>query len=482
MAIFLTKFSNKIKNLNEPIRTILFHSTKDRIFVQKDALKSISVIICFGWILSVIGQDQKNVILQDHWIDTSFEAGAENARFNDVWGFTQKGENYAVIGSSQGSHFFHIVDQKLIEIDFEAGKFQNRYVEHRDFKTYKNYLYGVCDEGTSSLQIFDLSYLPDSVHKVYDSSLFFQICHNIYIDTATAKLFASGANNIGMLVFDLSNPTEPLLIESFNSVNYVHDCYVRNDTAFLNCGFDGLQIYNFASSPPAELGMIDFYPNQGYNHSGWLAPTKKNYVFIDETKGTKLRFCEWNENLGSISITETFATSNYQDYVPHNIILLDYLAFVAYYNNGFRIFDLSVAPFKEIGVYDTFLDNTNYKLNGAWGVYVFEKSNQILISDRQNGLFLFSFPILLLNQPPSGTIVSSTPFLDENSYLIPRDNLAEKGLFFSIYAADGSLVYEQENYLNYVQLPLILSAGTYIYSIYNSFGDLIETGKFVKGN
>ena len=427
-------------------------------------------------------QDQKNVVLLDHWIDTSFIAGLENARFNDVWGFEHEGQNYGVIGSSQGTHIFQINANELKEIDFKPGRFQNRYVEHRDFKTYKNYLYGVCDEGTSSLQIFDLAYLPDSVHKVYDEALYFQICHNIYIDTVHAKLYASGPNNLGMQIFDISNPTSPLLIESFNKVDYVHDCYVRNDTAFLNCGFDGLHVYNFSTSPPIELGIIDFYPNQGYNHSGWLAPTKNAYVFIDETQGTKLRFCEWETSLSDIRITETFATKNYEDYVPHNVILLDNLAFVAYYNEGFRIFDLSTKPFKEIGVYDTFLEDTKYKLNGAWGVYIFEETNQILISDRQNGLFLFSFPIQILNTANYGTFVSSAPFLDENGFLIPRDYLNEKELYFSIYNINGQLIYEQENYLNYVQIPLSIAAGAYIFSISNQFGDRVESGKFIKGN
>lgn len=420
--------------------------------------------------------------LSDHWLDTSFIAGSGNARFNDVWGFEHQGKNYGVMGSSQGTHVFQITQNELIEIDFQPGRYQNRYVEHRDFKTYKNYLYGVCDEGTSSLQIFDLNYLPDSLYKVYDEALYFQICHNIYIDTLTAKLYAAGPNNMGMQIFDISNPIDPVLIETFNSVDYVHDCFVRNDTAFLNCGFDGLQVYYFGNSPPTELGIIDFYPNQGYNHSGWLANTKNAYVFIDETKGTKLRYCEWNTSLSEIRITETFATKAYQDYVPHNVILLDNLAFVAYYNEGFRIFDLSSKPFKEIGIYDTFLEDTNYKLNGAWGVYIFENTNQILISDRQNGLFLFSFPIQLLNQPHQGTFISAVPFLDENGYLIPRDYLNEKELYFSIYAIDGQLIYAQENYLNYVHIPLSIASGTYVFTIYNQFGERVESGNFVKGN
>ena len=69
----------------------------------------------------------------------------------------------------------------------------------------------------------------------------------------------------------------------FTAVNYVHDCYVTNDTAFLNCGFDGLQVYNFATIPPLQLGLMDFYAGQGYNHSGWLYEDKSKYVLIDES-------------------------------------------------------------------------------------------------------------------------------------------------------------------------------------------------------
>lgn len=434
--------------------------------------------------LSILGfsQTQKNVVLLDQWTDTTITPGLEEAIFNDVWGFSREGNDYCVIGSNIGTHFFQIEDEKLIYLDFQPGKYQNQYVEHRDFKVYGDYLYGVCDEGTSSLQIFDLSHLPDSAEKVYDSALFFQICHNIYIDTVKAKLFACGPNNAGMQVFDLTNPVDPVLDYHFTEVDYVHDCYVRNDTAFLNCGFDGLYIYDFEPATPTQLGILDFYPNQGYNHSGWLSPAGDKYAFIDETEGTKIKLCEWGESLATISISETFGTSDYVDFVPHNVILLDNLAFISYYNEGFRIFDISKAPVREIGVYDTFDADTDYKLNGAWGVFVMEGKNQILISDRQNGLFLFSFPIDVLNADNSGTFVTSVPFLDENSVLVPRDHLRSDQLTFTIAAADGRIVYWQENFLNYVNIPLEIAPGTYVFTIYDEFGDYLESGKFVKAN
>ncbi|MDA7804020.1 choice-of-anchor B family protein [Crocinitomix sp.] len=445
-------------------------------------MKYLALFILLSTSFLNFAQFQKNVTLLDQWADTSLPKGSEDAVYNDVWGFYKEGRQYCVMGSSQGTHFFEIVGDELVELDFEPGAYQSPYVVHRDFKIYKNYLYAVCDEGTSSLQIFDISHLPDSASKVYDKQTFFQICHNIYIDTLNAKLYACGANNAGMQVLDISDPINPVLDYVFHELPYVHDCYVRNDTAFLNCGFDGLYVYDFSGDTPAELGILDFYPAQGYNHSGWLSPDGRTYAFIDETKGTKVKICRWTTDLSAISIVDYCATRRYQDYVPHNVILLDNLAFVAYYNEGFRVYDISRGPFREIGMYDTFPTGTNYKLNGAWGIYVFPEKDQIIVSDRQNGLFLFSFPIRTFNSPNQKTYVSSTPFITANSILVPRTHLGDEQLTFSITTIDGKVIYEQENYKNYVNIPLNLAAGTYAYVILDEYKDLLEAGKFVIGN
>lgn len=467
--------------INETIRRLFRSETPKKacIFVEMTLIKKVAFIIALVLSVPLQAQDIKNVTLLDHWTDTTITPGLEEAIFNDVWAFEVDGNDYCVIGSNIGTHFFQINGNKLNFIQFQPGKFQGQYAEHRDFKTYRNYLYGVCDEGTSSLQIFDLQYLPDSVSKVYDSDEHFQIAHNLYIDTAKAKMYVSGPNNLGLQIFDLSNPADPEMINYFTDVDYVHDCYVRNDTAFLNCGFDGLWVYDFSGSP-VQLGILDFYPNQGYNHSGWLSPDGQKYAFIDETQGTKIRLCDWSETLADISVSETFGTDQYEDYVPHNIILLDYLAFVSYYNEGLRIYDLSQAPYREIGAYDTFLPETDYLLNGAWGVYVLEDRNQLLVGDRQNGLFLFSFPIQELNHPRRETFVSAAPFITEDGYIIPREYLDEAALTFSVFSASGEIVYDQANFLNYMKVPLSLAAGVYHYSIYDQFGDLIETGSFVR--
>lgn len=429
----------------------------------------------------VFTQSGYNVDLLDQWTDTTLLTGPENAIFSDVWGFKMNEENYCALGSTEGTHIFKIENNKLVEVDFKKGKYASLLVQHRDFKTYNNYLYAVCDEGQSSLQIFDLSYLPDSVSTVYDSDYFFKTSHNIFIDTNQAKLYVCAPNNVGMRILDISNPVMPQLYYDFNAVNYVHDCYVTNDTAFLNCGFSGLQIYNFASLPPMQLGLMDFYAGQGYNHSGWLSEDKSKYVFIDETKGKKVKVCD-SQSLINIEVSSTYGTQDYEDYVPHNVQIYSDFAFISYYNEGLRIVDINnVQSPNEIAFYDMFWQDTDYKLNGAWGVYVFKDSELILVSDRQNGLFLFHFPIQLYRNLNDQSLVSNTPFIDDNSVIIFQSEQLDN-LTFSIYASDGRVVYTQETFKDWVNIPLNLSAGGYVFGVYNTDLSLIANGKFVISN
>jgi len=441
------------------------------------------LLILFSFILSgkLIAQDHKNVVLLDQWTDTSFTASLEDIRFNDVLGFKHNNILYAIIGSTIGTHILKIENNQLKFVDFVPGKYQSVVAEHRDYAVYQNYIYAVCDEGTSSLQIIDFSYLPDSVSVVYDDDLFFQISHTVFIDTAKAKLYACGANNSGMKILDISNPISPSLFYDFTSINYVHDCRVVNDTASLNCGYDGLHIYYFGGGIPIQLGVLDFYADQGYNHSGSISPSGNAYAFTDETEGKKIKLCYLND-LADIKIDELFATSDFSDNVAHDVVLLENIAICSYYKEGLRIFDVANLPIHEIAAYDTYLPDSDFKLNGAWGVFIFENDNLILISDRQSGLFLFYFPIDLFESGADNTYVTNVPFIDENSILITRNNFETDNLYFTIASTNGELVYEQEDYKNWVNIPLTLSAGAYVYAIFNQDKDLLEKGKFVKAN
>jgi len=426
-----------------------------------------------------LAQDFYNVELLSHWTDTSIVVGSGDVRFSDLWGFTVEGNNYSVIGSNMGSHFLEIGEDGTKEVDFKQGAFAGPLVQHRDYKQYKNYIYAVCDEGPSSLQIFDISHLPDSVSTVYDSNLPFTTCHNIFIDTATARLYACGPDGAGLKIFDISDPIEPSLVLNFTNVNYVHDCFVANDTAFLNSGLEGLRIYDFSNiNFPQELGLLSTYQEKGYNHSGWMDDSKKTYCFIDETEGKKIKFCKLENGLANIEVNALFGTKNAIDYVPHNIQIVNGFAFVSYYNEGLRIYDLEQSPIKEVAFFDTYSTESTFKLHGAWGVYVFENEELVILSDRQSGFYSFYFPFSKFRKQTADCQLYGTPFIDEGSQIIiGLEN--EMELLFDIYSISGSIVYRQQMLKNWINIPLSLKTGQYLFKVYSSDKVVKSAGKFV---
>lgn len=358
--------------------------------------KTLILFAMFFSLQFTYSQDSLNVNLLFHWDDNTLPgSSAYNNTFNEIWGFVQNNREYAVIGSTMGTHIFDVTDPvNAVEADFVPGGAQGTNIIHRDFHDYNGYLYMVADEGTNStIQIVDLSYLPDSVQIVYDSNALIRRAHNIFIDTTTAKLYAAGGyttapNNLS--VYSLANPTQPVFLKAFNSAGYVHDLYVLNDTAFLNAGFNGLFIVDFTDTQnPVTINTLTNYPFSGYNHSGWLNDAGNIYVLADETHGMPLKVIDVTDfnNMQVLSTLSSGVTSNS---IPHNIIIKDNYAYVSYYYDGLQIFDISdpLNPVKT-GFYDTSNETNFNSYKGAWGIYPYLPSGNVLISDMQNGLYVF---------------------------------------------------------------------------------------------
>ncbi len=344
-------------------------------------------------------QISKNLTLLDHWFDDSLVTNSTRARFNDCYGFQWNSREYAVIGSTEGTHVFEInSENKLVPKGFVKGRFSDPSVYHRDYAHYQNYLYAVCDEGVSSMQIIDFQYLPDSIRLIKEDTLQFGRVHTLFIDTLNSKLYScthrstTSTQTIAspMKVFSMADPLNLVEIWSGPSdINEVHDCFVRNNIAYLNCGFDGLRVYNFSSIPPLYTESISIYQDQGFNHQGWLTPDGGTYIFADETNGKRVKKCSVNGT--SVQIDRLFGVNWEEQSIPHNMMCDSNFAYIAYYNEGFRIFDLRYTVPREVAFYDTYLEENPFKMNGNWGVYSALPSGRIVVSDCQNGLFIFDF-------------------------------------------------------------------------------------------
>jgi choice-of-anchor B domain-containing protein len=353
--------------------------------------------------IRLMGQPDQLKLL-GHWRDSSIVgSSAYNNAFNEVWGIWNKGREYAVIGSTYGTHFIDITDPgKPIEVARVAGGTSGPQVIHRDYDDYQCYLYAVCDEGSrSSLQIIDFSQLPQKVTVVYDSNEHFIRSHNIYIDIPKARLYTcaeGGANGFFALgLYDISDPVKPQFIGHYNrfggiTAGHVHDAFVRNDTAYLNCGNDGFAIVDFRDPAlPRTLYTLKptEYPFPGYNHSGWLTPDGSKYVMADETHGAPMKlidFSDWDD----VRISGLLGVNRSKLEIPHNpLVSCDY-AYVAYYYDGVQVYDIRNpdAPERKY-YYPTSKIANKGSYEGAWGVYPFFPSGRIAVADMQDGLFIF---------------------------------------------------------------------------------------------
>ena len=350
-------------------------------------------------------QNSLNTELLYHWMDSTIIGTTlyDNA-YNEVWGMVYNNKEFAVIGSTNGTHIFDVTDPiNTIEVAYVAGSDQGAAIVHRDYHDLNGYLYIVCDEGASTLQIVDVSNLPNSFNVVYDSNSLFKRAHNIFIDTSSEHLYVCSETQVGfgnnfnaLHIYDLSNPVNPTHHYTYNDVGHVHDAFVKNDTAFLNCGNQGLRIVDFSMVGPMlqvvhqELGSLTSYPDAGYNHSGWPTSDGNYYVMADENHGNQMKLLDVSSFANPTVLSLFFSDVNVTESMPHNQIIDGHYVYTAHYHDGFYVHDISdpLNPLL-IGFYDTFDPNHHNSYMGAWGVYPFLPSGNILVSDMQTGLYVF---------------------------------------------------------------------------------------------
>lgn len=372
-------------------------------------MKNLLLVFCLFISFNAFSQVEQATLL-GQWSDDSLVGSAafDNA-YNEIWGLALDGREYAVIGTTLGTHIIDVTDPRNpVEIHVVEGAVTGPAIIHRDYHDDGCLLYVVADEPISAnasvrstLQIIDISGLPEEVDVVYDSDELIFRAHNIFLDEPNDRLYAFIANggNIGfsaMRIYDISNPIDPQFVAAYNdlqglSISQVHDGYVLDNMAYLNLGPNGFAIVDFTDPlTPVLMGTLDNYPEQGYNHSGWLSQDGQYYYMADETHGLRMKVLDVSDPT-DIDLVDFFdAGSPAETSIPHNLLVAcDYL-YVSHYYDGLQVYDISdpSTPVR-IAEFDTSLLPDDDGFVGAWGVYPFLPSGNILVSDMQEGLFVF---------------------------------------------------------------------------------------------
>lgn len=342
------------------------------------------------------------------------DLGGPAARGTDCWGWTDlsTGKEYALFCSSTGTYFIDIsngIDPVIVGSLPSHTSASN----WRDVKTYGNYAFVVSEAPGHGMQVFDLTRLRDADTNngpiVFTEDAHyggFGNAHNIVINEANAYAYAVGTNTFsgGPHFVDISDPLVPVASGGYSVDSYSHDAqvvtYTGPDTDYtgseilIGSNENEVVIVDITiKSNPRNIATID-YANIGYTHQGWFTEDMRYFILGDETDEI---------NFGLNSRTLVFDFSDLDNPVEHmtyfgSIAAVDHNGYVkgdtfylANYTGGVRMIDISTINdffFTEIGFFDTFPDSNGASFAGAWNVYPYFPSGNVLVSDINSGMFL----------------------------------------------------------------------------------------------
>lgn len=318
-----------------------------------------------------------------------------NVRLSNIWGWTAPDSTeYALVGTQRGVSIVSLKDPRNpVEVKTVPGSNSI----WRELKTWGNHAYVVTDQsGTSDgLLIIDLSKLPDSVsYTNWRPSILglgtLSRSHTIFIDeNGVCYLFGSNLNNGGAVMLDVkTNPNVPVYLGK-GAPEYIHDGYARNNILYAGEIYDGrFSVYDVTDKNNVQLLASQLTPSR-FTHNTWLSDDNKYLYTTDEVFNAPITAYDVS-NLNDIKELNQFrrAETLNRGVVPHNVHVKGDFLVTAYYTDGVNILDATY-PDKliEVGHFDTY-PGADGGFNGAWGVYPYFPSGNIVVSDIQNGLYV----------------------------------------------------------------------------------------------
>ncbi|MBL0309415.1 MAG: choice-of-anchor B family protein [Bacteroidetes bacterium] len=326
---------------------------------------------------------QKNLSLLGH---LTYSTGVKCSNLTSY--VDSGGREYALVGNTEGLSIVRIDTPTNPKQIFLIPGATGTNAMWREVREYKGYAY-VTTEQASGLMVVDLRYLPDSVryHTVKPGNM--TTSHSIFIDEKGIA-YINGTDK-GQLFLKLdSNLWSPPLIGSFQN-NYVHDNYARNDTMWNACVNNGfikvVDVRNKSTSNQAANTLAVWNTPQNFAHNCWLSDDSK-YLFTTDEKPSSYLTCYDVSNLGSVRETARSKSVDAGTAIMHNTYFKNNYAVSSYYTYGIAIFDvLRKNNLVEVAHYDT-SPTTGSSFNGAWGVWPFLPSGNIIVSDIENGLWI----------------------------------------------------------------------------------------------
>lgn len=353
---------------------------------------------------------------------------------SDIWGHVDLNTNreYAIITLSRGTAVVDVTTPTTPNI---VGVIPGKPSIWRDAKVYQYYddtlnawqayAYITIDQSSDYVSIIDLNELPNRITEVQKSQVVSQ-AHNVYISnvdytfntalegqTPTLQIIGGSTYGGAFHSYSLENPRDITVLDGQSGAGgYTHDgtsMTISDERAARDCGEEGgtctvfldfnekeLKLWNVTNPETPRLLSSTTYDDvpasAKYIHSGWWSEDNQ-YLFVHD------EFDEQNAGLNTTvrvydmsSLTEPTQVTTWTGptrATDHNGYVKGSRYYMSTYQRGLTVLDITdpTRP-QQIGYFDTYPIGNGAALNGAWGVYPYLPSGNILVSDMQSGLFV----------------------------------------------------------------------------------------------
>ncbi|GGW72591.1 choice-of-anchor B family protein [Alteromonas halophila] len=374
-----------------------------------------------------------NLSLLGHVPLSELPTGSSSA--SDIWGHVDLNtmREYAIIGLRRGVAVVDVTDPTSPAV---IGSISGTSTTWRDIKVYqyykhnarewRAYAYVTADLASDGLRVIDLNNLPDSIslattvtsdrraHNVYISNIDYTF--NTALPEGTPQVHLTGSENNGgaWRSYSLDDAAEPELgfVQSQASrSDYTHDAsslFISDSRATTDCvnatasgcsvmldfNENMLRLWDHSQTDDAVELSSESYPNAAYTHSGWWSEDRRYVIVHDELDesesalNTTVHFFD----ISDLTAPQLVATwTGDSKAIDHNGFVRGDRYYMSNYEKGLTVLDISdpTAP-SQIASFDTFPGSDNTAFNGAWGVYPYLPSGNLLVSDIQGGLYILN--------------------------------------------------------------------------------------------
>ena len=341
---------------------------------------------------------------------------------NDSWGWTDPndGKEYAVVGLNNSTYFIDITDpvnpRRLGRMMTATSN-----TSWRDVKVYNNHAFVVSEATNHGMQVFDLTRLrglSTSTTRTFAADAHytgFKDAHNLIINESTGVAYILGARlnsapGTNTVIFlDITNPTNPTLIDDYSGKGYTHDAQVvtydgpdpdhQGKEIFIGANEDEVVILDVTNKSSVQILSTITYPNYYYTHQGWFTEDKRYFLLGDEE----------DETMGGIGNTKTIVLDlidldnpsiHFNYYGPtaaidHNGYVRGNRFYQASYSAGVRVIkvdDIANQNMTEVASFDTWPSSNSASFNGAWNIYPYFESGNLIVSNYNTGFFILKDP------------------------------------------------------------------------------------------